>query len=621
MGQDPALTTTTERRARRRFAAISAAAAVVTVVASVAVMIHAGGTWGRLLLGDIGYLVYVAVAAATAAWAAKRSSGRLRWSWLALAIGLGAATAGETLWSYYEVILRHNNPFPSLADVGFLIQPVGVVVALVLFPSRDGSGARRRHLFDGMMVGTALMVISWSTALGAAVHASGVTPFAFGVALAYPVADLVVLTMVVLTLGRVTAHRLQLGLLGAGMVLLAVGDSGYTYLSSIGQGNASDLLVVGWLAGYALLALAPLAPTKAEATGARVELPATRAGRTLLPYFPLAIAAVVLGGRRIEGHSFDGVTQVLIVIIVGLILIRQFATLRDNHSLVEQLRGAQAQLVDAARQAGMAEIATNVLHNVGNVLNSVNVSANLVTQKVRGSKSVGLSKAVALMHEHDDDLGEFLTTDTRGKTLPGYLDQMASALTGERESIEVELRRLSDGIAHIAEIVSAQQSLAGVHSVIEPVSIADVVEDALRMAGVTDQPGLTVIREVADVGALSLDRHRFLLILVNLINNAVYAMGDNVDRPRQLRVRAQLRAGRTVVIEVADNGEGIPAENLTRIFSYGFTTHDGGHGFGLHSSALAAKEMGGALTVHSDGAGRGARFILEAEPERSKVAA
>ena len=228
---------------------------------------------------------------------------------------------------------------------------------------------------------------------------------------------------------------------------------------------------------------------------------------------------------------------------------------------------------------------------------------------------------MALMREHNADLGDFLTVDARGKTLPGYLDQLASALTGERESIEVELRRLSDGIAHIAEIVSAQQSLAGVHAVIEPVRIADVVEDALRMAGVADQPGLTVIRDVADVGLVSLDRHRFLLILVNLINNAVYAMGDNVDRPRQLRVRAELRAGRTVVVEVADNGEGIPAENLTRIFSYGFTTHAGGHGFGLHSSALAAKEMGGALTAHSDGTGRGARFILEAEPERPRVAA
>jgi signal transduction histidine kinase len=112
-----------------------------------------------------------------------------------------------------------------------------------------------------------------------------------------------------------------------------------------------------------------------------------------------------------------------------------------------------------------------------------------------------------------------------------------------------------------------------------------------------------------------------LLILVNLITNAVYAMGDNADRPRQLRVRAELRAGGTVVVEVADNGEGIPAENLTRIFTHGFTTHEGGHGFGLHSSALAAREMGGALTVQSDGVGSGARFVFEARPERPRVAA
>jgi hypothetical protein len=228
MARDPASTTAAHQHARRRFAAISATAGLVTVLASVAVVTHAGGSWSRVLLGDLGYLVAVAVAAGTAIWAAKRSSGRLRWSWLALAVGLGAATAGEAIWSYYEIVLRHDNPFPSLADVGFLIQPVGAIVALVLFPSRDGNGARRRHLFDGMMVGTALMVISWSTALGAAVHTSGETPFTFGVALAYPVGDLIVLTMVVLTLARVTEHRLQLGLLGAGMVLLALGDSGYT---------------------------------------------------------------------------------------------------------------------------------------------------------------------------------------------------------------------------------------------------------------------------------------------------------------------------------------------------------------------------------------------------------
>jgi signal transduction histidine kinase len=286
-----------------------------------------------------------------------------------------------------------------------------------------------------------------------------------------------------------------------------------------------------------------------------------------------------------------------------------------------QLREAQSQLVDSARQAGMAEIATNVLHNVGNVLNSVNVSANLVCQKVRGSKSAGLAKAAALMHEHEADLGDFLTTDARGKALPGYLDKLAAALAAERASIEEELLRLTKGVAHIKEIVSAQQSLAGVSSVIEPANINDLMEDALRMAGVPGDHDVTVVRYSPDAPLLSLDRHRVLLILLNLISNATQAVKGNVDRPRQLSLRVDLTAGQAVRITVADNGVGISAENLKRIFVHGFTTHPGGHGFGLHSSALAAKEMGGALTVHSDGDGTGAAFTLEVPLEAQEVAA
>jgi signal transduction histidine kinase len=286
-----------------------------------------------------------------------------------------------------------------------------------------------------------------------------------------------------------------------------------------------------------------------------------------------------------------------------------------------QLQGAQAQLVDTARQAGMAEIATNVLHNVGNVLNSVNVSANMVAQKVRGSKAVGLPKAVALMRDHAGDLGDFLTVDARGKALPGYLAELAGALAAERESIEAELLRLSEGVAHISEIVSAQQSLAGVNSVTEPVSITDVVEDALRMADAAGQIGLTVTREVADVGLVSLDRHRVLLILVNLITNATYAMRDAIDGHPHLTVRAEVTDEPAIRITVTDNGEGIAPDNLTKVFVHGFTTHVGGHGFGLHSSSLAATQMGGALTVHSDGAGLGAQFVLEVPLQYETVTA
>jgi len=129
-----------------------------------------------------------------------------------------------------------------------------------------------------------------------------------------------------------------------------------------------------------------------------------------------------------------------------------------------------------------------------------------------------------------------------------------------------------------------------------------------------------VIRDVADVGLVALDRHRLLLILVNLIANAAYAMGSNLDRAGRLTVRAEVD-GAAITISVVDNGEGIAPDNLTRIFAHGFTTHADGHGFGLHSSSLAAKEMGGGLTVHSDGAGSGALFMLHVPAAPEMVAA
>jgi signal transduction histidine kinase len=344
-------------------------------------------------------------------------------------------------------------------------------------------------------------------------------------------------------------------------------------------------------------------------------------GWTVTTFGTVASAGLWANGNALALLIAGVVLSALLGLLLLVLATGRVRALRLVDERTAELRGAQAQLVDTARQAGMAEIATNVLHNVGNVLNSVNVSANLVAQKVRASKQAGLSKAVALLHQHAGDLGEFLTTDARGKALPGYLDQLAATLTVERDSIEVELRRLSEGIAHINEIVAAQQSLAGVDGVIEAVNVADMIDDALRMAGAAGQPGLAVSQHVADVGLVSLDRHRVLLILVNLITNATHALVGNVDRPRQLDVRVEVIAGQSVTITVADNGEGIAPENLPRIFVHGFTTHRDGHGFGLHSSALAAHEMGGALTGFSDGVGTGALFTLEVPFECDQVPA
>jgi C4-dicarboxylate-specific signal transduction histidine kinase len=291
------------------------------------------------------------------------------------------------------------------------------------------------------------------------------------------------------------------------------------------------------------------------------------------------------------------------------------AGLRANERITRELHEAQSELVTAARQAGMAEIANNVLHNVGNVLNSVNVSAGLVNSKMRDSKAQGLARAVRLMNEHEADLGEFLTRDERGKLLPGYLNKLVAALTIEQQNIVDELGSLTKSVDHITEIVATQQSYAGATSVVEAVQVRDLLEDALRInSAALTRHQVTVVKEFADQPLLRLDKSRVLQILVNLIANALQAMDGVIDQLHRMTLRmdvANLVDGRRLRISVEDDGEGIAPENMARLFVHGFTTHNKGHGFGLHSCALAAKEMGGTLTAQSVGRGKGAAFTLE----------
>lgn len=275
------------------------------------------------------------------------------------------------------------------------------------------------------------------------------------------------------------------------------------------------------------------------------------------------------------------------------------------------LKKAHEELLETSRLAGMAEIATNVLHNVGNVLNSVNVSANLVAERVAKSKSTGLARVVTLLKDHESDLGQFITTDTRGKHLPAYLAQLSEHLAAEQEATVDELESLEKNIEHIKEIVAMQQSYAKVSGVNEIVNVVDLVEDSLRMnSGALTRHGVDVIREYEDVPPVNIEKHKFLQIMVNLIRNAKYACDESGQPDKYMTLKVARFDGR-VQISVIDNGVGIPPENMTRIFNHGFTTRQSGHGFGLHSGALAAKEMGGSLTAFSNGHGHGATFTLE----------
>ena len=277
----------------------------------------------------------------------------------------------------------------------------------------------------------------------------------------------------------------------------------------------------------------------------------------------------------------------------------------------EKLAQVHKQLVDASHQAGMAEIATSVLHNVGNVLNSVNVSCSLIAEKARNSKVANLNKAMAMMRAHTTDLGDYLLNDPKGKRLPDYLASLAEHLDEEQKSILREVASLMNNIIHIKEIVAMQQNYAKASGVLESLKVKDLVEDALSMnTGSMARHQVKVVREFNEVPPILTEKHKVLQILVNLIGNAKYACDDSGHEAKQITLRIANGDG-LVKISVTDNGIGIPPENLTRIFNHGFTTRKDGHGFGLHSGALAAKELGGALRATSEGTGRGAVFTLE----------
>ncbi|MFS2095941.1 DAHL domain-containing protein [Pseudomonas sp. Pseusp11] len=285
-----------------------------------------------------------------------------------------------------------------------------------------------------------------------------------------------------------------------------------------------------------------------------------------------------------------------------------------------ELLEAERELIDAARMAGMAEIATNVLHNVGNVLNSVNVSAELITRKLSTSKTLGLGKAVKMINEHAEDLGQFMTHDEKGKLLPLYFNQLVDSIAAEQSSIVDELAQLTKSIDHIKDIVATQQAYAGAARLVEPLNVVDLFEDALRMnSGALSRHHVTVIKDYQATPTIIGDKHRLLLILINLISNAKYAMSRVSDHERRMTLGVRIIDNATLRFSVEDQGEGIAAENMTRIFNHGFTTRKEGHGFGLHSCALAAVEMNGHLRVHSDGPGQGAVFTLEIPLETAQV--
>ncbi|QEG21113.1 ATP-binding protein [Mariniblastus fucicola] len=294
--------------------------------------------------------------------------------------------------------------------------------------------------------------------------------------------------------------------------------------------------------------------------------------------------------------------------------------LRDRESLrqsneklkreIEERELISQRMVELSHQAGKAEIATGILHNIGNVLNSINVSAGLAEETLRTSR-VGSLKNAANLLNHQENLGEFFTNDKRGRAFPKFLGELSEVLHAERAKMKSELSMLSSHLEHVKVVVSMQQAYAGLSGLQECVSIPELLSDAeLLISSSLTRHQVEVIREFEPMPEVMLEKQKLLQVIVNLLKNAKDSMTLGRAHGRKLIIRVSLAADNMLQIQFTDNGEGIAAENLTNIFSHGFTTKNDGHGFGLHSCANAMKEMDGEIFARSSGSGTGATFTL-----------
>ena len=365
-------------------------------------------------------------------------------------------------------------------------------------------------------------------------------------------------------------------------------------------------------------------------------------------HFLVSSAPIVDESERLRGAvvSFDDVTQLeeANVALSSAVeelershaqIVKQNSELdRTNQSLVVEIderKKAESEretlnrrLQEASRRIGMAEVAASVLHNVGNVLNSVNVSVGLIQKTLERTPVGNLGRIGQMFQDHMNDLNSYLTQDEKGKQIPSYVVKLADQMNTNFTGINKELDSLESNIDHVRRIIAAQEGLAKPKVLLEPTQLADVVEQALAInRDSLEQGKIAVVREYVELPTTMCDRHQVLQIMVNLINNAVHVMKAMPDRSHRLTLTIGYHPDdrQRVQIQVHDTGLGIKPDNFNRLFKQGFTTREGGQGLGLHSSSLAAKLLGGNLSAASKGEGQGATFTLELPLSQAAMAA
>ncbi len=292
---------------------------------------------------------------------------------------------------------------------------------------------------------------------------------------------------------------------------------------------------------------------------------------------------------------------------------KQITEQKDQLSkTLTELRETQRTLVDVAHRAGMAEIATGILHNVGNVLNSVKVSSQILKERIEKSKISGLKNALGLIKEHTTDLAGYITSDEKGKLLPEYLIKVGETLENEQDTYLNELSNLHTGVDHIEEIVRVQQDYAGGSGIVESASLSKMMDDVLKMnQDIFNKHQIKVVKHFKEIVPISAEKGKLMQVFVSVIKNAWESLLIKDDRDKVITINiSEDKENKCQIVDIIDNGVGVAKENLNKIFSYGFTTKKDGKGYGLHTSAIIMAKLNGKVSVHSNNDKKGAKFTV-----------
>lgn len=532
-----------------------------------------GGPDGTQAFSDL-FLVAVPLAAAAACLHAARTRPQARRAWLLLGASAASWAAGNVVWTFYELGLGRDVPFPSAADVGYLAAiPLAAAGLLSIPAAREAPAVRRRLLLDGSIVASSLLFISWAFVLGPSYQAASGSAFEQAIGLAYPVGDVALVTIVVVTtLRSPAAGRLTWSLLAAGFLAIAASDVTFAWLTTHEMYASGTFADVGWAAGYLLLAVAAIRAATVGVPGTEAE-PALTAYRTAVPYAPVVAAIGVAIGKQLTVGALEPFLFWNAVVVVSLVVGRQLLTLREL-----QEESARRQELEAARRAMLGTI----VHDLGTPLSTIKVQSHLLRV---ADPSPEATRRLGILDRNTDHI-QHLVADLRDVS---HLETGAFRIEPRPVSVDAL-------VAQAVETLHEAAAARGVAIRFQPAAAGDVLADPERVAQV----------------------------LLNLLGNAVKfsAAGTTVD------VSVAAAAG-AVEVRVRDAGPGLTPEQRARLFRPFSRVHDpstkvAGTGLGLYIARGIVERHGGAIWCESDGPGTGSTFAFTlplAEPKRSDGAA